>query len=298
MCVPRVAYPCRWRPNSAWARRIRRNVSAVKHQAEALLAAIERRLTGNERTTEDLDAALAAFRHRATDFVRRYHRLEIDSAVAAPSGPVLFVGNHGFGGIFDLNVLAAFAALEDLELDRPVTFLTHQLAWTLGVGPVIEHLGARPASEENAVSAFAAGHHVMVFPGGDVDAGKSWFHRNDIVFSGRTGFARLAVEQKVPIIPIVTAGAGDTLFVLSDGKPLAKALRLDKLLRVKALPVSISVPWGINVGLVGMLPYLPLPAKMHTRVLPAMTPDEGEDTEAFAVRVHDVMQEALTEMAT
>lgn len=263
--------------------------------AQTLLAAIERRLSGTVDDA-DLDTALAAFRHRAIEFVRRYHRLEVDTETTVPDTPVLFVGNHGFGGIFDLNVLAAFAALEDLALDRPITFLTHQLAWTLGVGPVIEHLGAMPASEDNAVSAFSAGRHVMVFPGGDVDAGKSWFHRNEIVFSGRTGFARLAIEQKVPVVPIVTAGAGDTLFVLSDGKPLAKALRLDKVLRVKALPVSISVPWGINVGLVGMLPYLPLPAKMHTRVLPAMKPKRGEDQETFAARIRDAMQQALTGM--
>ncbi len=265
--------------------------------AHALLAALDKRLRG-DRDSDELDAALTAFRHRATEFVRRYHRLEIDRGVAALNSPVLFVGNHGFGGIFDLNVLAAFAALDDLNLDRPVIFLTHQLAWTVGVGPLIEHLGARPASEENAATAFEQGNHVVVFPGGDVDAGKSWFHRNEIVFGGRTGFARLAIEQKVPIIPIVTAGAGDTLFVLTDGKPLAKALRLDKLLRVKALPVSVSVPWGINVGLVGMVPYLPLPAKMHTRVLPEMNPRKGEDAASFAARVQDAMQQALTAMST
>ena len=264
--------------------------------AHTLLAAIEKSLTGDK--PENLDAALAAFRHRATEFVRRYHRLEVNREVQALTTPVLFVGNHGFGGIFDLNVLAAFAALEDLELDRPVTFLTHQLAWTLGVGPLIEHLGARPASEESATEAFAQGNHVMVFPGGDIDAGKSWVHRNEIVFGGRTGFARLAIEHRVPIVPIVTAGAGESLFVLTDGRPLAKALGLDKLLRVKALPISLSVPWGLNVGLVGMLPYLPLPTKMHTTVLPAMKPHRGEDAGAFAGRVHDAMQDRLTAMTT
>ena len=265
--------------------------------AEALLAAIEKRLTGDQDSI-DLDAALNAFRHRATEFVRGYHRLEIDREVTSLNAPVLFVGNHGFGGIFDLNVLAAFAALEDLDLDRPVTFLTHQLAWTLGVGPLIEHLGAQPANQESATNAFAAGNHVVVFPGGDIDAGKSWFHRNEIIFSGRTGFARLAIEQKVPIVPIVTAGAGESLLVLTDGKPLAKALGLDRLLRIKALPISISLPWGLNVGLVGMLPYLPLPTKMQTRVLPAMKPRKGEDAESFAGRVHNTMQDALTAMTT
>lgn len=31
--------------------------------------------------------------------LRSYHRHEVSGAVANPAGPVLFVGNHGFGGI-------------------------------------------------------------------------------------------------------------------------------------------------------------------------------------------------------
>jgi 1-acyl-sn-glycerol-3-phosphate acyltransferase len=269
--------------------------SELQHLSDRLLAALEKGL-GARPDPDDLDAALDAFRHRAVDFVRRYHRLQVDLEVTALRKPVLFVANHGFGGIFDLNVLAANAALEDLKLDRAVTFLTHQLAWTLGVGPVIEHLGARPASEESATEAFAQGNHVMVFPGGDLDAGKSFAHRNEIVFGGRNGFARLAIEHKVPIVPIVTAGAGESLLVLSDGKPLAKALRLDKLLRIKALPVSVSLPWGVSVGVAGMAPYLPLPTKLHTTVLPAMKARRGEDAPGYAGRVHAAMQDTLTAM--
>lgn len=265
----------------------------LEHLAGRLLAAIEN-LGGPD--SDDLDTALGAFRNGVVQFVRRYHRLQVDLEVTSLPNPVLFVANHGFGGIFDLNVMAAMAALEDLELDRPVSFLTHQLAWTLGVGPIIEHLGARPASEESATEAFGRGEHVMVFPGGDLDAGKSFLHRNEIVFGGRSGFARLAIEQKVPIVPIVTAGAGESALVITDGKQLAKALRLDKLLRVKALPVSISFPWGISVGFAGMAPYLPLPSKLHTTVLPTMTARKGEDPESYAGRVQTAMQDALTAM--
>ena len=210
--------------------------------------------------------------------------------------PVLFVANHGFGGIIDLNVFAVGAALEDMKLSRPVTFLTHQLAWTLGVGPIIERFGAAPASRDSAGEAFEAGRHVVVFPGGDLDAAKPFSDRNTIVFGGRSGFARLAIDQNVPIVPIVTAGAGESLLVLSDGELLARALRLDKLLRIKALPVSVSLPWGLNVGAVGMIPYLPLPTKLHTRVLPAVQLEPDEDAEGYAERVHSLMQTALTEM--
>jgi len=267
----------------------------VEQLADALLDAVEK---GVDDEPGLVDSALGTVRRMAIDFIRRYNRLEIELETTTLTEPVLFVANHGFGGIVDLNVLAVGAVLEELAVDRPVTFLTHQLAWTLGVGPLVEHLGARPASRDSAREAFAAGHHVVVFPGGDLDAFKAWKDRNHIVFGGRYGFARLAIEEQVPVVPIVTAGAGESLLVLTDGERLARALHLDKLLRVKALPTSISLPWGFNVGAVGMLPYLPLPTKLQTRVLAVTTAEPGEDAEAYGERIHTAMQDALTELTS
>lgn len=267
------------------------------HFVDALLAAVRRDSGGESSTVPDaMVTALSLVRKLGIEFVRRYHRLEIDSAAPQLDAPVLFVANHGFGGIFDLNVFAMGAALEQLELTRPVTILTHQLAWTLKVGPLLEPLGARPASHASAREAYENGHHVVVLPGGDLDAAKAWEDRNRIVFGGRAGFARLALEFGVPVIPIVTAGAGESLVVLSSGERLAHALRLDKILRVKALPLSVSLPWGVNLGAVGMLPYLPLPTKLRTRVLAPMNPHPDEDADAYAERIRSSMQSALDEM--
>jgi 1-acyl-sn-glycerol-3-phosphate acyltransferase len=270
----------------------------VEELADALLSAVEDTAGSDALTGDDpvLTTAMLAFRRLGTEFVRRYNRLDVDAEESTFDGPVLFVGNHGFGGIFDLNVFATSAALDQMALDRPLTILTHQLAWTLGVGRFIEPLGARPASQQTAEEAFDSGHHVLVFPGGDLDAGKSWEDRNRIVFGGRSGFARLAIENKVPVVPIVTAGAGESLFVISSGERLARATRLDKLLRVKAAPISVSLPWGLNIGAVGMLPYLPLPSKLVTRVLSAMPADENEEPVDYAARVETAMQRSLTEM--
>lgn len=271
----------------------------VESLSDAMLASVEEDAAKGS-TAEIPDAvitAVGALRKLGIDFVRRYHRLEIDREVAVPEGPVLFVANHGFGGIFDLNVFSILATFEDLGLDRPVTALTHQIAWTLRVGKFLEPFGARPASREAAMEAFARDEHVLVLPGGDIDAFKAYPDRDRIVFDGRTGFARLAIDAGVPIVPIVTAGAGESLYVLSDGQRLAKAMRLDKLLRTKAMPVSVSLPWGLNVGAVGLLPYLPLPTKLLTAVLPQMTPFEGESPAEFAARIEEAMQERLTGLA-
>ncbi|QVI27632.1 acyltransferase family protein [Mycolicibacterium neoaurum] len=262
--------------------------------ADALLDAIEGSVS--ETAPELLRTTMAAFRKLGIEFVRKYNRLEIDTSEHSFDDPVLFVANHGFGGIFDLNVFATSAALEQLNLDRDVTILTHQLAWTLGVGRFIEPIGARPASVESAQDAFARGEHVAVYPGGDIDAAKAWEDRNRIKFGGRAGFARLAIDNGVPIVPIVTAGAGESLFVISSGERLARATRLDKLLRLKSAPISVSLPWGLNIGVVGLLPYLPLPTKLHTRVLPVMPAESDEEPAEYAARVESAMQSALTEM--
>ncbi|HEX2804945.1 MAG TPA: hypothetical protein VHN80_02075, partial [Kineosporiaceae bacterium] len=160
----------------------------------------------------------------------------------------------------------------------------------------VEAGGARPASRASVTEAFKLGHHVLVAPGGDIEAAKSFGDRNKIVFSGRKGFARLAVENRVPIIPIVTAGAGESLLVLSDGQGLARALQLDDALRAKVLPVSLSLPWGLSVGVPALLPYLPLPTKLTTAVLDPLCPTDGESPDALGDRVETTMQAELTRM--
>jgi len=61
--------------------------------------------------------------------------------------------------------------------------------------------------------------------------------------------------------------------------------------------VSVSLPWGLNVGAVGLLPYLPLPTKLLTAVLPPMTPNAGETAVEFAGRVEHAMQMRLNALA-
>ncbi|MCE5291255.1 MAG: 1-acyl-sn-glycerol-3-phosphate acyltransferase [Nocardiaceae bacterium] len=230
-------------------------------------------------------------------YLRTYHRHEMHADEMLPDTPCLVVANHGFGGALDLNTMVLAVVLDKLVESRPITFLVHQVAWTFKLGWLIEPLGCRPGSQESVDAGFAAGHHVAVFPGGDIEAAKPFAERNLIKFDGRTGFARVAIEHDVPIVPVVTAGAGESLFVLNDGQRLAKLLRLPQLMRAKSLAVSLSIPWGLNVGLVGMaLPYVPLPTKLVTAVLPPMRAHEGESAEAFAGRVHDVMQAKMDEL--
>lgn len=230
--------------------------------------------------------------------IGRWTRLDYAGPEVLPPGPALLVANHGFGGIFDVNAftIAALAHRLRPSTDTQITVLTHQAAWTVGIGPLLEPAGFRPASKQAALAGFAAGHYVLVMPGGDLDAGKDFAHRNQIIFGGRSGYAQLAIDAGVPIIPIVVSGAGETAVVLSDGQWLAKALRLPQFARIKTLPISISIPYGVSAGLAGMLPYIPLPAKMRAAVLDPVVAQEGERADALANRVQATMSAELTEL--
>lgn len=233
------------------------------------------------------------FKRAGIQWVRNYHRLEVRGDLPKLGGPTMFVTNHGFGGITDLNAFAVWAVEQDLKLDRPLVALGHGMAWKVGGGEFFEGFGGVPASSHAAEDAFADGCHVLVIPGGDIEAAKTFSERNKVIFSGRSGFARVAMKAGVPILPVVTAGAGETLYCISRGETLAKVTGASRVLRLKALAVSISVPMGLTVG---GPPYLPLPAKLVTTVLPLMTPNDGETADQLASRVHTEMQSAMDDM--
>ena len=118
-------------------------------------------------------------------------------------------------------------------------------------------------------------------------------------FHDRKGFVRLALDAGVPIVPVVSVGGQETAIFLSNGQRLARALRLDRLLRLKVLPISLALPWVVNVG--DFLGHLPLPAKITVQVLDPIdlkkrfgrNPDHDEVYE----QVTTLMQDTLSSMA-
>ena len=126
-------------------------------------------------------------------------------------------------------------------------------------------MGAIPASPENADYLLNSGKKILVYPGGDVDNMRPYRHRHRIVFDGRKGFIRLALRNNVPVVPVVSAGAHATFIILHDMKWLAKALRLDKIFRLKVLPLTLSMPWGFTLGVLPL--YWPYPTRIHMETL-------------------------------
>ena len=229
-----------------------------------------------------------------------YFRGEVRGLGNIPeNGPVLLVGNHSGGnvtpdtGVFTLAFTAYFG------VERPFYQLAHNLVLSLpGLG-FLRKYGTVAASPSNAQKALEAGAALLVYPGGDFEVHRPVWERHKVDFDGRKGFIRLALQQDVPIVPVVSVGGQETALFLSRGETIAKLLALDKLFRLKVLPISVAPPWGLNVG--DFLGHLPLPAKITVEALPAIHLREefGPDPDTGEIYDHitRVMQETLDALA-
>src|SRR5205823_11022457 len=126
--------------------------------------------------------------------------------------------------------------------------------------------GTVAASPENAEEALASGAALLVYPGGDYEVHRPTWERHKVDFNRRRGFIRLALEQNVPIVPVVSIGGQETALFLTRGQRAARFLGLDRLARIKVLPISIGPPFGVNV--LDLPLRLPVPAKITIEVLP------------------------------
>lgn len=198
--------------------------------------------------------------------LERYFRAHVRGLERIPPGAALYVGNHSSGLLTPDSFLFGAALYRRFGLRECPYGLAHEVAMRLPVAhQLIMPLGAVRASHENARRLFARGDKVLVYPGGDVDSMRPYRERNRVVFDGRRGYLRLALREGVPLIPVVSAGAHGTLLILDDLRPLARLLGLDRLLRAKVWPLTLSVPWGLTLG--PPLVYLPLPVKIWIEVL-------------------------------
>lgn len=223
---------------------------------------------------------------------RRYFGLEARGLEAMPAPPVLLVSNHS-GGTSIPDVWGLLAAwYRHFGVERPLHVLAHEII--LGTSATARYFGRRGvlAAEPGIARAVLTEHRrdLLLMPGGDLDTWRPHRDRYRVCFGGRLGYARLALETGVPIVPVASAGAHDTLYILSRGDRLAKALGLHRVARAQVWPVHLSLPWGLAVG---PWPHLPVPVKLRYRFGSALTPGPDERAEALDERVRSAVQGLL-----
>lgn len=195
-----------------------------------------------------------------------YFRAEVRGLDRAPDGPALYVGNHN-GGVFPVDGIFFGMAWHDrFEYQRPVYWLMHDVPFRVHsiLRDFLLRHGCIPASREHLAAAFDRGHGVVVYPGGARETFRPFSERKKVTLGDRTGFVAMALRHRVPIVPVVSVGAHETLIVLTAGRSVGERFFITKALRADVLPVYVGLPWGIAFG---PMPHLPLPAKVTLEVL-------------------------------
>lgn len=201
----------------------------------------------------------------------RYFPLDIRGWESVPRETSMFVSNHS-GGTTIPDVWGFLVAwYARFGHARPLHPLAHDMILsTRATGTYFEERGVLRANARVALSALRDHRRdLLVMPGGDLDTWRPYSARYEVRFGDRIGYVRTALRAGVPLVPMANAGAHETFYVLTDGRAIARALRLPQIARAEIFPIHLSLPWGLAVG---PWPHVPLPARLRYRI---GTPIEG-----------------------
>ncbi len=199
-----------------------------------------------------------------------WFRPEVRGLDRVPAGAAVLAANHNAALLMPDLFILGIALYERFGLDG----LPYGMGHRTGVGlpwlhDLLVPLGAMRGTQDNGSRALQAGAKVLVYPGGELDSMRSWGARHRVVFGSRRGYIRLALREGVPIVPVVTAGAHESLIVLNNGRRLARWLGLDRRFGLYSWPLVLCLPWGLWPGVPP--PHLPWPTKILMEVLEPVT---------------------------
>ncbi len=234
----------------------------------------------------------------------RYFRLEFDGFENLSDEPCLLIGVHS-GGPLTMDAWTVIMAWwRQFGETRSLHGTAHDVLMNAPVlGDYFRRLGVVSPTRENIRAAFDKGDDVILWPGGELDCYRTWADRDRAVLGGRKGFIRLAMSAGVPIVPVATVGGHDTLFVVSEGRGLARALNLKERMRSEVAPITLSWPFGLGLHLTPFQ-HIPLPAKIRTRILEPIyldtdpkRLDDQEYVESMYEKIEGTIQAGMDELA-
>jgi 1-acyl-sn-glycerol-3-phosphate acyltransferase len=258
-------------------------VGSAKPQAGgAIQGLIGRRVAAaTEHALEGPNQRLMRVQRPVWDALNKYYfRLEISGWERLPEETSLLIGNHSGGSLTMDAWTFVYAWWRRFGTERVLHGTAHDVLMAAPVlGDYFRQVGVIPASRPGVTAALSAGCDVIIWPGGDVDAMRSWRKRDQAVLGGRKGFVRQAIRSGVPIVPVASVGAHDTAFILSEGQWIANGLDrvsgLKRKLRGTRLPVVLGIPFGVTIETIPT--HLPLPAKIRTELLDPIQVDNDPE---------------------
>ena len=226
-----------------------------------------------------------------------YFRLETSGWERLPEETSLLIGNHSGGSLTMDAWTFVFDWWRRFGTERVLHPTAHDVLMAApGLGDYFRAAGVIPASRQGVSASLSAGCDVVIWPGGDVDAMRSWRRRDEAVLGGRMGFVRTAIRSGVPIVPVATVGGHDTAFVVSEGQWIANGLDrvsgLKRKLRGSQLPIVLGFPFGLTIETIPT--HLPLPAKIRTELLDPIRVDHDPERVNDRAYVESIYREVET----
>jgi 1-acyl-sn-glycerol-3-phosphate acyltransferase len=167
-------------------------------------------------------------------FYRRYFDVTVSGIEHVPArGRAMLVGNHSGGVALDAAMVLA-SLFFDMEPPRLGQGMAEKfLNQVPFVSTWTSRLGQLTGLPEHATALLEADRLLMVFPEGARGTAKLYGDRNSLVEFG-TGFVRLALRTRTPIIPFAFLGGGDAI------PTVVNMVRLGHLFGAPYIPVT---PW-------------------------------------------------------
>ena len=217
----------------------------------------------------------------------RYFRVRTFGIENVPEGRVMLVPNHS--GQLPLDaMMVAMAMIFEGAPPRIVRGMVERWVPSLPfISTLFNRCGSVTGDPRNCVSLLERDQPILVFPEGVRGSGKTYWHRYDVQRFG-TGFLRIALQTKTPIVPIGVVGAEETYPAIYNAEWLAK------LLSIPYVPVTPFWP------LLGPLGAIPLPVQIDIYfgepVLFEGDPDgPDEEIQRFVDQVQGSVQRLLDE---
>lgn len=184
---------------------------------------------------------------------RHYFRVRAHGLHNIPArGRAMLIGNHSGGIAIDGAMVIASCFLE-LDPPRLAQGMVEKfLAHVPFAAELTAKCGQFTGLPEHALRMLRDDRLLMVFPEGARGTAKLYSQRNSLVDFG-TGFMRLALETKTPIVPFGFIGGGDAVPTVFNAYKLGRAL---------GMPYIPFTPYG---------PALPLPVQLSVHYGAPMT---------------------------
>lgn len=197
------------------------------------------------------------------------------------SGPALIVANHS--GAFAIDALITMMAVAR-NSNRTLKLLGADFLFNLGVNDLLEELDVKPARPDVAAELLTSGELVGVWPEGVRGVAKTFEQRYRLQRFGRGGFARIAIQLGVPVIPTAIIGG-------EESYPLVG--KVPGVLNWAGLPYLPVTPTFPALGPLGLIPF---PAHWSIEFGAPLTSDYEDSPVAafeFTDRVRDIVQDMI-----